>query len=136
MSNEDKEVATTAVVTDINDVVETVEGEFPVAEHPDGMEMQEYIYTNDPANPMIGRLFHFIYDAAFKNKLGVMHALNPETKKVHTLLVGVEQDGEGNIMCLPLAKILTAEEQDMYCAPDGVGGYVGYTPETEPAESE
>lgn len=99
------------------------------AEHPDGLELTEYVYTNDLQNPMLPRMFHFLYDATFKNKIGVMHALNKETKKVHTIIVGVEITEDGMVACMPIAKVLTAEEQDQYCAPDGMGGFVGYEPE-------
>lgn len=105
--------------------------EIEPAEHPDGGELEEFIYTNDPNNPMLPRLFHFLYDTVFKNKLGVMHALNKETMKVSTLIVGVETAEDGTIMCLPMAKLLTAEEQELFCAPNGMGGFVGYEPEPE-----
>lgn len=95
------------------------------AEHPDGGELYEHIYTNDLKNPMLPRLFHFLYDAVFNNKVGVMHAYNKKTEQVQTLIVGVEEGEDGGIICLPIAKILTAEEQDNYCAPDGRGNFIG-----------
>lgn len=99
--------------------------ELQAAQHPDGKDLYEYIYTNDHANPMLPRLFHFLYDAVFNNKVGVMHAYNKATKQVQTLIIGVELDENGNPMCLPLAKILTAEEQENYLAPNGFGGFIG-----------
>lgn len=99
--------------------------ELKPAEHPDGGDLYEYIYTNDPHNPMLPKLFHFIYDAVFNNKVGVMHALHGPSNQVHTLIVGVEFDADGNVMCLPIAKVLTSEEQDNYHAPDGLGNFLG-----------
>lgn len=100
--------------------------ELVAAEHPDGKELSELIFTNDVKNPGLPRLFHFIYDAVFNNKVGVMHALNAETKMVETLIVGVDYDEEGNLMCLPIAKVLTDEQQGFYHAPDGYGNWIGY----------
>lgn len=131
MSNEDTEVKTEEAVVDaVADAVVEVE-EIPVAEHPDGNPIEVHIFTNDHKNPMLPQLFNFVYNAAFKNKLGVMHALNKETKKVHTLLIGVDYTPDGELVCLPMAKLLTAEEQELYFAPDGVGGFIGYEPESE-----
>lgn len=128
ITDEDKDVG-------VIDTVPTLE-EIPEAVHPDGEPLMEYVYTNDHKNPMLPQLFHFLYQATFDNKVGVMHALNRETKKVHTLIVGVETLPDGQIMCVPVAKLLTAEEQNLYCAPDGVGGYVGYEPEVESSGSD
>lgn len=99
----------------------------PEAEHPAGVEMYEYAFTNDKSNPLFLKLFHMLHNAAFANKLGVMHCKNTETDTIQTLIVGVDHTEDG-ITTWPLAKILTEEEQGIYLAPDGEGGYLGEAP--------
>lgn len=96
----------------------------PDAEHPGGLEMFEYAFTNDKTNPQILKLFHLLHSAAFANKIGVMHAKHLDTDTVHTLIVGVENTDDG-IITWPIAKVLTEDEQGGYLAPDGNGGYLG-----------
>jgi len=103
----------------------------PEAESPDGIELIEWIYTNDKANPAPIMLFRVLHQAAFKNKLGIMHALDKETGKIETVLVGIEHTKEGTAMW-PLAKILSEGEHERYLAPDGDGGYSGADPSIEP----
>lgn len=98
--------------------------EAPEAEHPQGIEIQEYVFTNDKTNPAPRRLFHMFYETVYKNKLGVMHALHKDSHKISTLLVGVDYDAEGNVICWPIARLLTEEEQGQFMTPDGNGNYV------------
>lgn len=104
------------------DILSSLENPVPEVESPDGGKLIEHIYTNDKTNPAPSMVFRMFHQAAFKNKLGVMHALDKETGKVATLLVGMEYTKEGTQMW-PLAKILTEGEYDRYLAPDGDGGY-------------
>ena len=92
------------------------------AEHPTGLEMTEWAFTNDLTNPAIRNLFHMLHQAAFVNKLGVMHALHKPTGTVQSLIVGVEVTDNG-VLTWPLAKILTETEQTEYLAPDGNGNF-------------
>lgn len=118
-----------AVNTEVNDPTLdlALKGEVKEAELPEGvqMEMYEWVFTNDKANPMPRQLFHTFMEAAFKNKIGIMHALHKESGKIHTVLVGIEHTPEGTV-AWPLAKILVEEEQAGYLSPDGNGGYPGY----------
>lgn len=93
------------------------------AEHPAGIEMTEWIFTNDKTNEAIRQLFHGFYNGAFANKIGLMHAYNSETENVETIIVGVE-NGEDGVKLFPLAKVLDGEEIAVYKAPDGNGGYL------------
>jgi hypothetical protein len=102
--------------------VETALGEVTEAEHPTGTEMEEWVFTNDKTNPMVRQLFHLLYQSAFSNKLGVMHAKLKDKDEVHTLIVGVEYTPEG-VVTWPIAKILTEDQQSEYLAPDGNGNY-------------
>lgn len=101
--------------------------EIPEAEHPEGIELEEWVFTNDKTNPALPSLFHMLYDSTYKNKLGVMHALSKSDNKIHTLIVGVELiphgNGEAQIACWPIAKLLTEEEQGDYLTPDGHGNF-------------
>lgn len=106
----------------LNDVDLTV----PEAESPDGFKLVEWIYTNDRENPAPIMLFRVLHQAASKNKLGIMQALDKESGKVETLIVGVEHTKDGTAMW-PLAKILSEGEHERYLAPDGEGGYAGNT---------
>jgi hypothetical protein len=106
--------------SDITDAMQEV----PETEHPDGCEMQEWVFTNDKTNPAPRGLFRLIHMSAFQNKLGIMHALDPDSNKVVTLIVGVDQNEQGSIVCWPLAKILTEEEQKAFKSPDGSGNYI------------
>ena len=117
MSNE------TDTTDEQNNVVQMFE-DIEFAEHPDGSPLFEHVYTNDPRNPMLPRLFHFLHDAMYKNKVGIMHAYNSKSKQVHTLIVGVEVRDD-QVYTMPIAKILTAEEQENYHAPDGQGNWLG-----------
>lgn len=92
--------------------------------HPDGIEMQEWVFSNDKTNPAPRGLFRMLHMSAFQNKLGIMHALDPESEKVVTLIVGVDHDENGGVICWPLAKVLTEDEQKAFKSPDGNGNYL------------
>ena len=102
--------------------LEGIDVPVPEAESPDGNALVEHIYTNDKKNPAPIQLFRMFHQAAFKNKLGIMHALDKESGKIATLIVGMEFTDEGTAMW-PLAKVLSEEEYGRYLAPDGTGGY-------------
>jgi hypothetical protein len=99
-------------------------GEVQEAIHPDGLEMQEWVFTNDKTNPAPRQLFHMLHDGAFKNRLGIMHCKVRDKDEIHTLIVGVEVNEQG-AFAFPIAKLLTQEEQGNYLAPDGNGNFVG-----------
>ena len=110
---------------DLNDnVVDDVLSQLEVkeAEHPTGLEMTEWVFTNDKTNPAIRNLFHIFYQSVFMNKLGLMTALHEPTNTVHTLIVGVDTTNE-KVITWPLARVLTEDEQSAYKAPNGNGGY-------------
>lgn len=87
------------------------------------VELNEYIFTNDHTNPFAQQVLHLVYESVFKNLVGIMQAKHKPTDEIHTLLVGLEQDGNGGINTYPLARILMQHEQNEYLAPDGKGGY-------------
>lgn len=87
------------------------------------VELVEYIFTNDKTNPFAKQILHLVYDAAFKNLIGVMQAKHKPTNMIHTLLVGLERSEDGGVNTYPLARILSQEEQSEYLAPDGHGNY-------------
>lgn len=93
------------------------------AKHPDGLEMDEWVFVNEKENLAPRQLFHLLYESVFKNKLGIMNALNTSDGRVYTLIVGVEQTEEGTVTW-PIAKLLTEYEQNLYKAPDGHGNYL------------
>lgn len=92
------------------------------AEHPTGLEMAEWVFTNDKTNPAIRNLFHIFYTSVFMNKLGLMTALHEPTGVIHTLIVGVDTKGD-EVITWPLARVLTEDEQSTYKAPTGDGNY-------------
>lgn len=115
------------VTSDNKEVKDNVIPLFPEVEdatHPDGIEMLEWTFTNDKTNPVIRQLFHLLYNGVFQNKLGLAHCRVKGTDQIHTVIVGVETDSEGNIQLLPLGKVLGDDELSMYEAPDGRGGYI------------
>ena len=109
---------------DAEELLEVINTPPEEAEHPTGMEMHEWVFTNDKQNPLIRHLYHMIYRATFANKIGLMHAKNKVTGEIETLLVGVDLVGDGQIATWPLAKVLSESEQDNYAAPRGDGTYV------------
>lgn len=111
----------------IDEMLELVELPVSEVEHPEGIEMTEWTFTNDKTNPMIRHMFHLLMKSAFANKIGVMHAKIKDTNEVHTVIVGVQVMPDGSVATWPIAKVFTEEEQDMYEAPDGQGNYVKQT---------
>ena len=89
-----------------------------------GVEMDEWCFTNDKSNPAIRHLFRMFYESVMSNKIGVMHALNTETNKIETIIVGIELSPAKEVMTWPIAKVLTEEQQGCYKAPDGSGNYL------------
>jgi hypothetical protein len=122
MSEIEKEFDADAAVA-AEAAISIASGEVVEAEHPDGIEMQEWVFVNDKTNPAPRQIFHMFHDGAFKNKLGIMHAKLKDSDVVHTVIVGIEVNEEG-VFCFPIAKILSSEEQGAYMAPDGAGGWV------------
>ena len=98
--------------------------ELPPVEDGQGLEMEEWVFTNDKTNPAIRQLYRMIHYSIFENKIGLMHCKVRGEDKVHTVIVGVENTPDG-LVTWPLAKILTEEEQNEYLAPDGEGNYIG-----------
>lgn len=124
----------TDIQTEPNDpTLDLALGKVKEAELPEGVELEldEWVFTNDPANPMPRQMFHLIMESAFKNKLGIMHAYHAPTKTIHTLLVGLEHHPEHGTMTYPLAKVLLPEDVGNYHAPDGNGGYINLPEESE-----
>lgn len=113
---------------DLQVLAEAATGEVTEAVHPAGVPMAEWVFTNDKENPHIRQQFHLYMNATFANMIGLMHAKNSETGDIHTLIVGVENTEEG-VVTYPLARILLPEEQNLYLAPDGSGGYLGESDE-------
>lgn len=95
----------------------------PPEEFEDVIMKDELVFTNDKADMMVRQMFHMLYQMTYDNKIGLMHALNEETGKVETLIVGTARNEEG-FACFPIAKVLTDEEQGRYKSPDGNGNYL------------
>lgn len=93
-------------------------------EAPKDIQFTEWLFTNDKSNIAIRHLNRSLYNAAFNNALGFMHAMNAVTGEVETLIVGVLEDGEVRHI-MPMARVLKESEVGNYLSPDGEGGYVG-----------
>lgn len=110
---------------EIKDILDMAQGKVHEAQPPEGIEMIEWIYSNDKIeNGPLHNLFHLFYDGVFKNRVGVMHCYNKATDMIDTVLVGIDKQADG-VATWPLARILTEDEQGNYYAPDGKGGYLG-----------
>ena len=105
-------------------LTDIVQGDIEEAQHPEGIEMVEWLFTNDKTNPAIRQIFHLFHTGAFANKLGIMHAKVADKDEIHTVICGIQVEGD-NVLAFPLAKVLTQEEQANYLAPTGEGTYVG-----------
>lgn len=116
--------------TDLDEQLELMDGKVNEAEHPGGIQMSEWCFTNDKTNPHIRQLFHMFYNSVFANKLGLMHARVKGTDEVHTILVGIEVLPDGGVITYPLARLLAPEEQTVYEAPTGNGDYITTTNES------
>jgi hypothetical protein len=106
------------------EMLEFMESELKPVEHPGGIEMREWAFSNDPTNPMPRHLFHLFMKGAFANKIGIMNAKLKGTDEIHSIVVGVQINEDGTVATWPLAKIFDQEEQDLYAAPDGEGNYI------------
>lgn len=109
-----------------NEILDNVVQMYPdleEAQHPDGLEMTEWVFVNEKENPAPRHLFHLLYKSVFVNKLGIMNALNTADGRVYTLIVGVDEV-DGEVVTWPIAKLLTEYEQNLFKAPDGDGNYV------------
>lgn len=109
-------------MTDTDNVIQFPSKE-DLAKRLEGIEMTEWIFTNDKENPYPQAILHAFYDGVVKNRVGIMHAKLANSDEVHTLLVGIEVNEEGDVGCYPLARLLSADEQNLYIAPDGNGGW-------------
>lgn len=92
--------------------------DIPKAEHPKGIEMTEWVFTDDDKNPAPFMLFHAFYDGVFANKIGIMQATHKDSGNKAMLIVGVEVTDEGTAL-YPLARILESEEVLKYEGPSG-----------------
>jgi hypothetical protein len=110
--------------TELDEQMELAHGVVEEAEHPAGIQMMEWCFSNDKTNQHIRQLFHMFYNSVFANKLGLMHARVKGTEEIHTILVGIEAVPDEGIRTYPLARLLTKEEQDIYEAPDGDGNFI------------
>jgi hypothetical protein len=115
----------------VDELLDVATGGVQEAEHPAGIQMAEWCFSNDKTNPHIRQLFHMFYNSVFANKLGLMHARVKGTEDVETILVGVEVRPDGGMLTYPLAKLLTPDEQNQYEAPDGNGGYIQANPDSD-----
>lgn len=107
-----------------HDILAELMPEVAPVTNPEGLELDEWIFTNDKTNPGIRQLFRMFHQSVFDNRVGLMHARLKGSDKVVTLLVLIEVLPDNQIITWPLAKVLTEEEQNMYAAPDGNGGFV------------
>lgn len=86
------------------------------------VELNMYIFSNNPNDAPAQSLLRLFYEGALQNTIGVMRAFNTTTGEDELLLVGVEQEGKA-INTYPLAKILGREAPAVYKSPDGKGGW-------------
>lgn len=107
-----------------HDILAELMPEVEPVTNPEGIELDEWVFTNDKTNPGIRQLFRMFHHSVFENRVGLMHAKLKGSDKVVTLIVLVEVLPDNQIITWPLAKVLTEEEQDMYAAPDGHNGYI------------
>lgn len=96
-----------------------------LAKRLEGLQFNEYIFTNDKTNPYLQQILHAFYDGVLNNRLGVMHAKVAGTDTIATLLVGLVPSSDGTTGCYPLARILNDADTNEYLPPDGNGGWVG-----------
>lgn len=87
-----------------------------------------YTYANPGVmDRELQALLRMFYSGAYDNKIGIMHALNIDTKTEEIVLVGIEKVEGAADNVFPIAKILKAEDIAAYRSPDGEGGYHGVT---------
>lgn len=106
------------------DIIKQLLPDVPPVKNPEGIELDEWVFTNDKKNPGIRQLYRMFYYSVFENKIGLMHAKVKGSDTVVTLIVGVDVDKDGNLVTWPIAKVLTEDEQNNFAAPDGHDGYV------------
>ena len=93
-------------------------------EAPKDTTFTEWLFTNDKSNMALRHLNRSLYNAAFANGLGMMHAKHVDTGEICTLIVGVVETEQGlNVM--PMARVLKENEVALYLGPDGEGGWRG-----------
>ena len=97
--------------------------ELPADNVPD--EFSEFVFTNDKTNTFPQNILHLFYTLVQEKYVGIMHAKHEPSGDIHTVLVGLEYDEAGGVSLMPMAKILSQQEQEEYLAPDGNGGYIG-----------
>lgn len=87
-------------------------------------DKQLVIASND-SNPIKAQFIATLHQAALHQQLGYMDGLDPETKEVVPLLVGVEYDDNNKPVHLwPLGIVfLDGSNLKNYLAPDGNGNY-------------
>lgn len=113
--------------TDLERMLEVAEGKITETEHPAGIEMNEWVFTNDKTNPFVRQQFHMLMNAAFSNQLGVMHAKVRDTDEIKTILVWVTTREEGGVVTYPIATFINPDDAPQFLAPDGSGGYIDGT---------
>lgn len=86
------------------------------------LEVSLYVFTNDPKEEGTMALLQMFYQGAFDNTVGIMRALNTDTGKVESILVGLVSE-DGVTSTYPLAKVLDPQDAQKYLSPDGNGGY-------------
>lgn len=88
------------------------------------VDVNLYVFSNDTKDEGTVQLLQMFYRGAFTNSVGIMRALNTETDKVESILVGLEVEN-GETKLLPLAKILEPTDVPNYLSPNGKGGWFG-----------
>lgn len=106
------------------DILSELMPEVEPIKNSEGIELDEWVFTNDKSNPGIRQLFRMFHQSVFDNRVGLMHARVKGSDSVVTLLVLVEVLPDNQIVTWPLAKVLTEDEQSNFMAPDGKGGFV------------
>lgn len=92
----------------------------------EGQEAVLLAFSNDKDEQHLGilrGLLKMVYHTVLTNRLAIMEAKNVHTGEIETILVGVEQTGNG-LNCYPLFKPITDTESAKYASPDGKGGFL------------
>lgn len=88
------------------------------------IDVNLFVFSNETEDNGTVQLLQMFYRGAFANSVGIMRALNTETNKVESVLIGVEIVG-GKSEFYPLARVLEPDEATKYLAPNGKGGWFG-----------
>lgn len=83
------------------------------------VDINLFIFSNDPAEPGTIELLKMFYQGAFENTIGISRCKNINNGKIESLIVGVDKGGG----FYPLAKVIDPQEAKTYLAPDGKGGF-------------